>query len=398
MKLNRRRVHGICCSAVDAKRSTLAILVLALLAPTWMTACSEQPSVVVYVSADESVARPILAAFEARTGIRVDPVFDTEATKTTGLANRLREERNRPRADLFWSSENVQTIRLAEEGVLAEAHSPALDAWPADAKDPSSRWFAFAARARVIVYSTERVPERDRPTTWMELVQDRWAGRVAMADPRFGTTRTHMGVLASVWERRMMPGYFDAWLQGLRENRVALLTSGNGGVVEAIAEGQFDIGMTDTDDVWGAQRRGLKVDLIYPRHALASDEPKGGTLLIPNTCALVARPVGDDGDGSAALQLLEYLLSPEVERALLASDSRNIPLGPALATEAAAVLPPDALEVDWSKAAAASDAAADRAARVLHDARDAKPASPGRVVPAESDDSPRNDLGTTASP
>ena len=168
--------------------------------------CGGGESVVVYVSADESVARPILVAFEAKTGIRVDPVFDTEASKTTGLANRLREERNRPRADLFWSSENVQTIRLAEEGVLVEAHSPTLDAWPDAARDRLSRWFAFGARARVIVYSTERVPAADVPTTWMQLAQDRWVGRIAMADPRFGTIRTHMGVLASVWDRRMMPG------------------------------------------------------------------------------------------------------------------------------------------------------------------------------------------------
>lgn len=347
--------------------------------------CGGGESVVVYVSADESVARPILVAFEAKTGIRVDPVFDTEASKTTGLANRLREERNRPRADLFWSSENVQTIRLAEEGVLVEAHSPTLDAWPDAARDRLSRWFAFGARARVIVYSTERVPAADVPTTWMQLAQDRWVGRIAMADPRFGTIRTHMGVLASVWDRRMMPGYFEAWLQGLRENRIALLTSGNGGVVEAIAEGQFDIGMTDTDDVWGAKARGLKVDLVYARHALEADEPRGGTLLIPNTCAMVARAAGSDGDRHAALQLLEYLLSPEVERMLLTSESKNIPLGPALATEAQGVMPPDPLEVDWPKAAAASDAAAATAAKLLHDATIPKP-SRGRVMPPGSTD------------
>ncbi len=350
--------------------------------------CGGRESVVVYVSADESVARPILVAFEAKTGIRVDPVFDTEVSKTTGLANRLREERNRPRADLFWSSENVQTIRLAEEGVLVEAHSPILDAWPDAARDRMSRWFAFGARARVIVYSTERVAAADVPTTWMQLARDRWAGRIAMADPRFGTTRTHMGVLASVWDRRMMPGYFEAWLQGLRENRIALLTSGNGGVVEAIAEGQFDIGMTDTDDVWGAKARGLKVELVYARHALEADEPHGGTLLIPNTCALVARAAGDDGDAGtrrAAIRLAEYLLSPEVERMLLTSESRNIPLGPALATEAKGVLPPDPLAVDWSKAAAESDAAAATAARVLHDATTPTP-SRGRVMPPGSTD------------
>ncbi|MBL9119892.1 MAG: extracellular solute-binding protein [Phycisphaerae bacterium] len=351
--------------------SCASLFLLALV----QSGCDRRPSVVVYVSADESVARPILIEFERTSGVRVDPVFDTEATKTTGLAQRLRSERDRPRADVFWSSEIAQTIRLAEEGVLMEAHSADLDAWPSQHRDPSSRWFSFAARARVIVYSTERVTKEEVPGTWMHLTRDRWRGRIAMADPRFGTTRTHMGVLASMWERRMMPGFFEAWLQGLHENQIALLTSGNGGVVEAIAHGQFDIGMTDTDDVWAGQAQGWKIDLVYPRHVAQADEPTGGTLLIPNTCALVAQPLTDAKRHAAALQLLEYLLSPAVERALLNSPSRNIPLGPGLATEASGVTPPDPLQLDWGLAAGASDDAAARAASLL---REPAVIAPGR--------------------
>jgi iron(III) transport system substrate-binding protein len=54
--------------------------------------------VVVYVSADDVVARPILDAFEKDTGIKVEMRGDTEATKTTGLVQRLRAEKERPRA------------------------------------------------------------------------------------------------------------------------------------------------------------------------------------------------------------------------------------------------------------------------------------------------------------
>lgn len=372
-----------------------ALLCVALLA---VVGCGRSPSVVVYVSADESVARPILAEFEKSTGIRVDPVFDTEATKTTGLAQRLREEKGRPRADVFWSSEAVQTIQLAGEGILAEAHSPALDAWPTQHRSDEGRWFAFAARARVIVYSTERVAKDDAPTTWMQLVQDRWHGRVAMADPRFGTTRTHLGVLGAMWDRRMMPGFLDAWLEGLRENDIALLTSGNGGVVEAIAHGQYDVGMTDTDDVWGAQAQGWKVDLVYPRHVADAHEPGGGTLLIPNTCALVA---GRSERQAEAIRLLEYLLSPEVERALMKSPSRNIPLGPALADEAATLLPPDPFLVDWARAAEASDRASNHAATVLRAPREkpiGRPASVTDDAEGGSEDDPPRGAPTSAAP
>ena len=85
--------------------------------------------VVVYVSADEAIARPIIKAFEERTGRRVLPVYDTEATKTTGLASRLIAERQRPRADLFWSSECFRTIELAADGLLAPMLLP-RPGWP----------------------------------------------------------------------------------------------------------------------------------------------------------------------------------------------------------------------------------------------------------------------------
>ncbi len=346
-----------------------------------LTGCDRRESLVVYVSADESVARPILAAFEEETGIRVDPVFDTEATKTTGIVQRLRAERDRPRADAFWSSEIALTVQLANEGVLAAALSPELDAWPTPYRDSEGRWFAFAARARVIVYSTERVSEADVPATWMDLTQSRWKDRIAMADPRFGTTRAHMGVLFSVWDRRVMPGYFDAWLEGLAENRIALLTSGNSGVVQAVAEGQFDVGMTDSDDVRAAQARGLKVAAVLPRHFSDAKEPGSGTLLIPNTCAMVAGTPHADN----VKRLLAFLVSPACEERLFASDSKNFPLGPTLTAAAAKERPQDPLIVRWDVAAAATEAAVGKAIRRLQGAAD-RIDRPTRGRPSESDE------------
>ena len=95
-----------------------------LLAACCLASCSDhahREQVVVYVSVDEHVARPILQEFEERTGIDVLMVGDSESKKTTGLVERLRAEREHPLADVFWSSEAMQTIDLAEDGVLALA-------------------------------------------------------------------------------------------------------------------------------------------------------------------------------------------------------------------------------------------------------------------------------------
>lgn len=331
-----------------------------VIAAAILTACGRRDALVVYVSADEQVARPLIAEFERKTGIAVDPVFDTEATKTTGLAQRLRAERDRPRADVFWSSEIAFPIALAEEGILVPIASPTLAAWPEAHRDPENRWYAFAARARVIVFAPDRVAEGDRPATWQDLARERWAGRVAMADPRFGTTRTHFGAMKSAWDRRAMPGYFESWLEGLAENRATVLTSGNAGVVQAIVEGSADVGMTDSDDVIAFRRNGASVDWVLARHARDPNEPGSGPLLIPNVAGLVAGSAREQ----EARAFLEFLISPEAEAMLRDSASGNWPLGPGVdppSRDGAAVLIGDALRVDWAAAARTADAAVEAA-------------------------------------
>ena len=49
---------------------------------------SQQEQVVIYTSLDKVFSQPILEAFEKETGIKVLDVYDSEATKTTGLVMR----------------------------------------------------------------------------------------------------------------------------------------------------------------------------------------------------------------------------------------------------------------------------------------------------------------------
>ena len=321
---------------------------------------------VLYVSADEYVARQVVRAFEEKTGIRVAVQGDTEQQKTAGLAERLRAERDNPQADVFWSSEVFWTIRLAGEGVLEEYVSPATADRPEAYTDSGHRWYGFAARARVIVYSPERVPAERVPRTWLDLIKPWWKGRVVMADPRFGTTGGHLAAMKTYWSR-ISPSYYDAFLMGLADNEVRLLPGGNASVVQAVAEGQADVGFTDTDDVWAARSRGLDVDLVYPRHTVEESRRGGGTLLIPNT---VARVKGGPHPQEAAA-LIDFLLSEVVERMLAESVSHNIPLREDLAADFPQYAVPDPLQVSLERVADLMPEAIEEAMRRLGRGSDA---------------------------
>ena len=199
------------------------------------------------------------------------------------------------------------------------------------------------------------------PVSWMDVTHPRWADRIVMADPRFGTTGGHLGAMKAYWSRAVTPAFYEAFLMGLADNEVRMLPGGNAGVVAAVVSGEADLGLTDTDDVWAAQARGLDVRLIYPRHGL--EEVTGaGTLLIPNT---VARVRGGPNPLTAAL-LIDFLLSEPVERLLADSVSHNIPLSGAVADDYPHYAVPDPLAVDLRRAAELMGEAVRQAMRLLN--------------------------------
>ena len=283
-----------------------------------LVGCGRGEEVVLYSSVDDYVLREVVRAFEADTGVRVRVVGDTEATKTTGLVQRLLAERGHPRADVWWSSEPFGTIRLSGEGILGPYEPEGFGGgWPAGLCAPDATWHGFAQRSRVIVYAPARVA--DPPATLDGLTDARWRGRVGMARPQFGTMRGHMAALLERWG----PERFGAWLRALKDNKVRLY-DGNSSVVRAVAQGEIDLGLTDTDDVYAGQRNGWDIGLV-----LGDGGDAGIPFVMPNTAGLVR-----GGPNPAhARELLAFILSERVERILAESDSRNTPIRAELARE-----------------------------------------------------------------
>jgi iron(III) transport system substrate-binding protein len=296
--------------------------------------------VVLYTSIDEPVARPILDAFTKQTGIKVLIKTDAEASKTAGLVETIRAERANPQCDVFWNNEPFHTINLAEEGLLAPYDSPAARDVAGQFKDPESRWAGDGLRLRMIAVS----PKGERVTTIEQLTDPALKGRVAMANPAFGTTSGHVAALFVLWGNDRA----ERFLKDLKANDVKLL-GGNGEVVKQVAAGNIDAGLTDNDDVDSMIREGGRLKGVPAR---TKDDP--GTLALPCTVALVAGAKHADG----AKQLIDYLLSADVERKLL--DAKFTAAGVRGAAPAVPVV-----KVDYREVARAMPKAVASARRIL---------------------------------
>lgn len=296
---------------MSARWKTLGALTVGLVMIVGCTSQQSTPEVVCYTSVDQIFSEPVLTRFEQQTGIKVNAVYDTEAAKTTGLVNRLLAEKNSPKADVFWNSEIARTITLKRNEVLAPYISSSAADIPAQYKDKEGYWTGFAARARVIIYNTELLKDRQPPTSIKDFIDPQWQGKAVIATPLFGTTATHAASLRVVWGGPRMEEFFTA----LKNNGVGILP-GNATVRDRVAAGQAVFGLTDTDDVSVAFTRKLPVDWVFP------DQDELGTLLIPYSVALIRGAPHE----ATAKRLIDFLLSPEIEELLAKSEAANIPV------------------------------------------------------------------------
>ncbi len=285
----------------------LGLAVLGL-AAVWMglqLAAAKAPVVVAYCAQDQAYAEAIFREFTAQTGIKVRAIYDNEAVKTAGLANRLLAERARPRCDVFWGNEEMRTRQLADRGIFAEPEG----------------WAAFGHRSRRLVFNTNLLAATALPQSLLELTNAAWRGKVALAYPQFGTTTTHLHALRQKWGAPV----WTAWCAALAANR-PLLVDGNSVVVSMVGKGEASLGLTDSDDIAAGRREGLPV---------AAAPLTSEMLLLPNTVGLIRNAPHP----RQARELFAWLQTPRVLDQLVRAH----------ALEGAALTIPNTptLTVDW---------------------------------------------------
>ena len=301
-------------------RTRLGRTALCLLA---LGACS-QPDLVIYISLDQEFSQELIRDFERQTGLNVRAEYDTEANKTVGLVQRIIEESKVPRCDVYWNNEVAQTVRLANLGFLAPYRSPSAAGIPDRFKDVEGRWTGFAARARCLIVNTELVPDPETIRGMWDLLDPRWAGKVAIARPLTGTTLTHACALFDAIGEEAALRYLTAIAEGsTQDNPPVHVAQSNARTRQLVESGQLAWAWTDTDDFNVARLKGAPVMRILPDQ---EPGPEGqaplGTLLIPNTVAILkAAP-----HRKAAEQFVDWVLSEEIEERLAFSRSAQIPV------------------------------------------------------------------------
>lgn len=279
----------VACSSGGSDRNARAVQ-----SQSSSSTSSGSSELTIYSGRSESLVGPLIERFEEVSGIAVRIRY----AGTAELASAILEEGERSRADIFYSQDAGALAALAEGDALMPLPNDIVAGVSEDLSDASGRWVATSGRARVLVVSTERVP--DPPDSVFDLVEEEWHGRVGWAP-------TNASFQAFVTAMRQIHGeeVTEEWLRGMIANGVREYPK-NSPIVQAVGDGEIDVGLVNHYYLF----RFLADDPDFPAVNQFTDPGAAGGLV--NVAGVAVLRSAQNSEN--ALKFVRFLLSEEGQR------------------------------------------------------------------------------------
>src|SRR5215471_4127811 len=170
--------------------------------PALIAAAKKEGKVVWYTSVDVKVAEVVAQAFRAEyPGIDVD----VERSGSERVLQRINQEyqSNIHNVDVVNSSDASHFLFWKQQKWLAQYMPPDALKFPSQYRDPEGYYATWRATLSVMGYNTKLVDAKDAPTTYADLLDPKWKGKLCKSHPGYsGTslTGTYAIVKALGWD------------------------------------------------------------------------------------------------------------------------------------------------------------------------------------------------------
>ena len=206
-----------------------------------------QGNLVVYCAVQEEWCRPMVAAFERKTGIKV-----AMTRKSSGeIYAQVKAEASNPRGDIWWGGTGDPHLQAAEEGLTVEYRSPMLkelQPWAVKQAEQSKfRTVGIYAGVLGFGYNTELLARKKlpEPKCWADLLSEKYKDDVQVADPN--SSGTAYTLLATIVQLHGEEKGFD-FLKRLHKN-INQYTKSGAAPAKAAASGETLVGITFLHDL-----------------------------------------------------------------------------------------------------------------------------------------------------
>jgi iron(III) transport system substrate-binding protein len=195
----------------------LALYFLLLALACHPSGTTNRRTLLIYTPHGQDMLRDFVARYR-EANPQVDVQFLDMGSRE--VLERVRAERNRPQADLWWGAAHTTFQTAADENLLAAYRPTWADKVPADARDAQDRWYGIYQTPEVIVYNSDAVAAADAPRDWDDVLDPKWRDKVLIRNPNpSDSMRAIFG--AMIWrfyrESNSPAGGYD-WLRRLDAN------------------------------------------------------------------------------------------------------------------------------------------------------------------------------------
>jgi iron(III) transport system substrate-binding protein len=158
----------------------LAVLLVLVLAASLACRQSNQHQLLIYTPHGQDMLRDFVERYK-----QVHPEVDVKFLDmgSREVLERIRAERNRPQADLWWGAAHTTFQAAADENLLAPYRPTWADKVPTYARDTQDRWHGTYETPEVIVYNSEAVRAEDAPKDWDDVLDPKWRDKVLIRNP-----------------------------------------------------------------------------------------------------------------------------------------------------------------------------------------------------------------------
>jgi len=221
-----------------------------------------QGELVVYCTVQEEWCRPMVAAFEKATGIKV-----LMTRKSAGeFYAQIKAEAANPRGDIWWGGTGDPHLQAAEEGLLEPYKSPRMaeqQPWSIKHYEAAKgRSIGVYAGALGYSYNNDQLRKKNipAPKCWADLVKPAFKDEVQVANPNSSGTSYNM--LATFVQLFGEDKAFD-FLKQLHKN-VNQYTKSGAAPARAVATGETLVGITFQHDASVQVAAGAPVTIVSP--------------------------------------------------------------------------------------------------------------------------------------
>ena len=289
----------------------------------WLTA------LVIVGAACAALVSPLVAADEvvvySARHYGQEPAFDA-FTKQTGIAvrvltgdagpllERLKAEGDRSPADVLLTVDAGNLWNAARAGVLSPVTSTTLASnVPAHLRDPENKWFGLTMRARTIMYNPKKVTPAEL-STYEALGDPKWKGRLCLRSSGYIYNQS----LVATFIKRHGEPRTEEIIKGWVANQPTII-SGDTKILEAIAAGQCDVGLTNSYYL----ARLLAKDPNFPVALFWASQQTSGTHVNVSGAGVTTHA----RNRASAIRFLEYLSTVEAQQ-MFANTSMEFPVHP----------------------------------------------------------------------